>query len=58
MDKSIAELNIEHYRKLLASADIDESKRRTVEILLATEQETLVRIKTEMAAAKALSKRN
>jgi hypothetical protein len=58
MDKSIAELDIEHYRKLLALADFDVSKRRTVEILLATEQETLVRIKTEMAAAKALLKRN
>jgi hypothetical protein len=58
MDKAVAELNIEHYRKLLASADFDESKRRTVEILLATEQKLLTRIKTEQAAAKALSKRN
>lgn len=34
MDKSIAELNIEHYSKLLASGDLDDSKRRTVEALL------------------------
>ena len=32
MDKLIAKLNIEPYRKLLASADFDESERRTVEI--------------------------
>jgi hypothetical protein len=28
MDKSVAELNIEHYRKLLASTDLDEAKRK------------------------------
>jgi hypothetical protein len=51
MDKSVAELNIEHYRKLLASADLDEAKRKTVETLLAAEQEKLAQIKSERAAA-------
>ena len=58
MDKPVAELNIEHYRKLLASADLNEAKRKTVETLLAAEQEKLAHIKSERAAAKAISKRN
>ena len=52
MDKSVAELNIEHYRKLLASGDMDETKRKTVEGLLAVEEEKLAQIKAERAAAK------
>jgi hypothetical protein len=58
MDKSVAELNIEHYRKLLASADPDEAKRKTVETLLAAEQVKLAQIKSERAAAKTSSKRS
>jgi hypothetical protein len=52
MDKSVAELNIEHYRKLLASEDMDETKREVVETLLAAEQEKLAQIKAQRAAAK------
>ena len=52
MDKSVAELNIEHYRKLLSSADLDETKRKTVENLLAAEEQKLAQIKSERAAAK------
>jgi hypothetical protein len=47
VDKSVAELNIEHYRKLLASADLEETKRKTVENLLAAEQEKLSQIKSD-----------
>lgn len=52
MDKSVAELNVEHYRKLLASTDMDEAKRKTVEGLLAVEQEKLAQIKAQSAAEK------
>jgi hypothetical protein len=52
MDKSVAELNIEHYRKLLASAGLDEVKRKTVEALLAAEEVKLAQIKAERAATK------
>ncbi len=55
MDKSVAELNIEHYRKLLAT-EIDAAKRETVERLLGAEQEKLDKIKAQRAAA-ASSKR-
>ena len=44
MDKSVAELNIEHYRKLLASGSLDEAKRKTVEGLLAAEEAKLKQI--------------
>ncbi len=57
MDKTVAELNIEHYRKLLASPDLDETKRRTVESLLAAEEAKLAQIKAERAAAMISSKR-
>jgi len=33
MEKSVAELNIEHYRKLLASRNLDEAKRKTMRSL-------------------------
>ena len=52
MDQSIAELNIEHYRKLLASENLDEIKRKIVEALLAAEQEKLAQIKAQRAAEK------
>ena len=51
MDKSVAELNIEHYRKLLASGDLDDTKRNTVEALLAAEEEKLAQINAQRAAA-------
>jgi hypothetical protein len=37
--------------------DLEETKRKTVESLLAAEQEKLSQIKSERAAAKTLSKR-
>lgn len=58
MDKSVAELNIEHYRKLLASADLDDVKRKTVLGLLSAEQVNLAQIKSERAAARISSKQN
>lgn len=58
MDKSVAELNIEHYRKLLASADLDDVKRNTVLGLLSAEQVNLAQIKSERAAVRICSKRN
>jgi hypothetical protein len=43
MDKSVARLNIEHYRKLLAT-DLDATKRKTILQLLAKEEATLARL--------------
>jgi hypothetical protein len=43
MDKSVARLNIEHYRKLLAT-DLDATKRQTILQLLAREEATLARL--------------
>ncbi len=43
MDRTVAGLNIEHYRKLLRT-DLDEQKRRTVEKLLADEEAKLAAI--------------
>jgi hypothetical protein len=43
MDKSVARLNIEHYRKLLAT-DLDDIKRQTILQLLAKEEATLGRL--------------
>ena len=40
MDKAVAELNIEHYRKLLVT-ETEPSKRATVERLLAEEEAKL-----------------
>jgi hypothetical protein len=58
VDKSVAELNIEHFRKLLASGDLDEQKRQTVARLLAAEEQNLAQIKSERAAAKTSSRWN
>ena len=46
LDKSVAELNIAHYRKLLM-ADLGASKRATIETLLEAEEATLSRIERE-----------
>ena len=46
MDESIAQLNIEHYKKLLTS-EIDTAKRETVARLLAAEEATLAKIVKE-----------
>ena len=40
MDKRVARLNIEHYRKLLAT-ELDEAKRRKLQTLLAEEEKKL-----------------
>lgn len=40
MDKAIAGLNVEHYRKLLAN-EVDETRRNTVLRLLAEEEAKL-----------------
>ena len=40
MDKAVAQLNIEHYRKLL-SAEMDPAKHATLERLLAEEETKL-----------------
>lgn len=40
LDRTVASLNVEHYRKLLAS-EIDDAKRRTVTELLAAEEAKL-----------------
>ena len=42
MDKSVAELNIAHYRKLL-NTDLDATKRATIKALLTAEEATLIR---------------
>jgi len=43
MPETIARLNIEHFRKLLAG-EMEESKRQTVLRLLAEEEEKLARL--------------
>ncbi len=43
MDKAVARLNIEHYRKLLSEVT-DETKRATILRLLAEEEAKLARI--------------
>ena len=40
MDRTVARLNIEHYRRLLAQ-ETDESRRRTIQRLLAEEEAKL-----------------
>jgi hypothetical protein len=52
MDRTIARLNIEHYRKLLAS-EMDETKRRTVRRLLAEEEARLAALDDPPAMKKA-----
>ncbi len=43
MDKTVARLNIEHYRKLLAN-ETDETRRRSLQHLLAEEEAKLARL--------------
>lgn len=45
MDRTIARLNIEHYRRLLAH-EIDETRRQTVLCLLAEEEAKLAKLMT------------
>ena len=46
MDEKVAKLNIEHYRRLLAS-ETDETKRESIARLLAAEEATLAKISKE-----------
>ena len=46
MDKSIAKLNIEHYKKILA-AETDATKREAITRLLAAEEAKLAKIVKE-----------
>jgi hypothetical protein len=43
LDKVVAQLNIDHYRKLLLT-DLEAIKRRTIELLLAAENAKLVEL--------------
>jgi len=46
MDEKVANLNIEHYKRLLAS-ETDETKRESIARLLAAEEATLAEISKE-----------
>jgi hypothetical protein len=46
MDKSVAKLNIEHYKRLLAS-ETDATKRESIARLLAEEEAKLAKISKE-----------
>jgi len=48
MDRTVAHLNIEHYRRLLA-AETDESKRKTLQRLLAEEEAKLAKMRHDAA---------
>jgi HPt (histidine-containing phosphotransfer) domain-containing protein len=48
MDRTVAHLNIEHYRRLLA-LETDESKRKMLQKLLAEEEAKLAKIRQEAA---------
>jgi|tagenome__1003787_1003787.scaffolds.fasta_scaffold20381372_1 hypothetical protein len=48
MDRTVAHLNIEHYRRLLA-AETDEAKRKTLQKLLAEEEAKLAKAQREAA---------
>lgn len=45
MDRTVARLNIEHYRKLLVTK-LDEMKRRTLQRLLAEEEAKLASLES------------
>ena len=49
MDRTVAHLNIEHYRRLLA-AESDEAKRKVLRKLLAEEEAKLAKIRQDAAA--------
>ena len=46
MDKTVARLNIEHFRKLLAN-EADETKRQLIARLLAEEEAKLARLEKQ-----------
>ena len=46
MDKTVARLNIEHFRRLLAN-EADETKRQLIAHLLAEEQAKLARLENQ-----------
>jgi len=48
MDRTVAHLNIEHYRRLLAT-ETDESKRKMLQKLLAEEEAKLARARQDAA---------
>jgi hypothetical protein len=54
MDKAIARLNIEHYRKLLAN-EIDEARRQTITRLLAEEEAKLAALENPFKMRKTAS---
>ena len=51
-DKSVAELNMEHHRKLPAFSDLDEEKQQTATRLLAAETERFARVHPTVACGK------
>ncbi len=51
MDKTVADLNIEHFRKLLA-VETDSVKRQTIEQLLAEEEAKLALARASMAGTR------
>jgi hypothetical protein len=51
MDKTVADLNIEHFKKLLA-AETDPVKRQTIERLLAEEEAKLARALADKAGTR------
>ncbi len=51
MDKAVAHLNIEHYRKLLVT-ETDQAKRETLHRLLAEEEAKLAALMNTPAAKK------
>jgi hypothetical protein len=48
MDRTVAHLNIEHYRRLLA-AETDESKRKVLQKLLTEEEAKLAKAQQDAA---------
>jgi hypothetical protein len=50
VDRAVARLNIEHYRRLLAT-DLDAEKRRTLERLLAEEEAKLAALESRKPEA-------
>jgi hypothetical protein len=52
VDKTVARLNIEHYRRLLAE-ETDAAKRRTIMLLLAEEEAMLNALLSRPAGKKA-----
>jgi hypothetical protein len=54
MDKTVARLNIEHYRKLLLANETDETRRRAIVRQLAEEEAKLARLKNPSKRQKPL----